>query len=78
MPDVYVTGHRNPDLDSIGSAIGYAELKGRMDRETLAALRTALDQGELGAEGFMTSLRLGGKAVDEVKKVIFAPAPSDD
>src|SRR5918997_5466041 len=34
MPDVYVTGHRNPDLDSIGSAIGYAELKGRMDRET--------------------------------------------
>jgi manganese-dependent inorganic pyrophosphatase len=24
---VYVTGHRNPDLDSIGSAIGYAELK---------------------------------------------------
>ena len=34
MPDVYVTGHRNPDLDSIGSAIGYAELKGRLDRET--------------------------------------------
>jgi manganese-dependent inorganic pyrophosphatase len=32
-PLVYVTGHRNPDLDSIGSAIGYAELKGRVDRE---------------------------------------------
>jgi manganese-dependent inorganic pyrophosphatase len=31
MPPVYVTGHRNPDLDSIGSAIGYAELKGRVD-----------------------------------------------
>ena len=28
---VYVTGHRNPDLDSIASAIGYAELKGRLD-----------------------------------------------
>jgi len=27
---VYVTGHRNPDLDSIGSAIGYAELKQRL------------------------------------------------
>ena len=26
---IYVTGHRNPDLDSIASAIGYAELKGR-------------------------------------------------
>jgi len=48
------------------------------DRETLAALRTALDQGELGAEGFMTSLRLGGRAIDEVKKVIFAPPPADD
>ena len=31
MQPVYVSGHRNPDLDSIGSAIGYAELKGRLD-----------------------------------------------
>ncbi len=30
MTCVYVSGHRNPDLDSIGSAIGYAELKGRL------------------------------------------------
>jgi manganese-dependent inorganic pyrophosphatase len=28
---IYVTGHRNPDLDSIASAIGYAELKSRLD-----------------------------------------------
>ena len=28
---IYITGHRNPDLDSIASAIGYAELKGRLD-----------------------------------------------
>jgi manganese-dependent inorganic pyrophosphatase len=28
---IYVTGHRNPDSDSIASAIGYAELKGRVD-----------------------------------------------
>jgi inorganic pyrophosphatase/exopolyphosphatase len=27
-PVVYVTGHRNPDTDSIASAIGYAVLKG--------------------------------------------------
>ena len=33
MARVYVTGHRNPDLDSIGSAIGYAELCGRLDRD---------------------------------------------
>ncbi|HUO71549.1 MAG TPA: putative manganese-dependent inorganic diphosphatase [Solirubrobacteraceae bacterium] len=32
MPPIYVTGHRNPDTDSIASAIGYAELKGRLDR----------------------------------------------
>jgi len=28
---IYVTGHRNPDTDSIASAIGYAELQGRLD-----------------------------------------------
>jgi manganese-dependent inorganic pyrophosphatase len=26
-----VTGHRNPDTDSIASAIGYAELRRRLD-----------------------------------------------
>ena len=31
MPPIYVTGHRNPDTDSIASAIGSAELKGRLD-----------------------------------------------
>lgn len=28
---IYVTGHRNPDTDSIASAIGFAELKRRLD-----------------------------------------------
>jgi manganese-dependent inorganic pyrophosphatase len=28
---IYVTGHRNPDTDSIASAIGYAELLARID-----------------------------------------------
>jgi manganese-dependent inorganic pyrophosphatase len=31
MPTIYVTGHRNPDTDSVASAIGYAELRGRLD-----------------------------------------------
>ncbi len=31
MKDIYITGHRNPDLDSICSAYGYAELKNRID-----------------------------------------------
>ncbi len=31
MSTVYVTGHRNPDTDSVAAAIGYAELKNRLD-----------------------------------------------
>ena len=31
MATIYVTGHRNPDTDSIASAVGYAELKRRLD-----------------------------------------------
>jgi manganese-dependent inorganic pyrophosphatase len=30
-PRIYVTGHRNPDTDSIAAAVGYAELLGRLD-----------------------------------------------
>jgi manganese-dependent inorganic pyrophosphatase len=31
VPPIYVTGHRHPDTDSIASALGYAELKTRLD-----------------------------------------------
>jgi predicted kinase len=48
------------------------------DRATLADLRTALDAGELGAEGFATSLRLGGRTIGELKRIVFVPPPSDD
>ena len=48
------------------------------DRAALTELRTALDAGELGQEGFMTSLRLGGKMIDELKRIVFAPPPADD
>jgi len=44
---IYVTGHRNPDTDSIGSAIGYAELKRRLDpRNEYVAARL----GEVNAQ----------------------------
>ncbi|MBV8221682.1 MAG: putative manganese-dependent inorganic diphosphatase [Solirubrobacterales bacterium] len=40
MSPIYVTGHRNPDADSIASAIGYSELKGRLDtRNDYSAVR---------------------------------------
>ena len=28
---IYVTGHRSPDTDSIAAAVGYAELRRRLD-----------------------------------------------
>jgi hypothetical protein len=48
------------------------------DKPAVDELRNALDQGDLGQEGFMTSLRLGGKMVEELKRIVFAPPPSDD
>jgi hypothetical protein len=48
------------------------------DRAALGELRTTLDAGGLGREGFVTSLRLGGAAVSELKRIVFAPAPRDD
>ena len=30
---IYITGHRNPDLDSLCSAYAYAALKNRLDPE---------------------------------------------
>jgi hypothetical protein len=48
------------------------------ERATIDAFRTALDAGELGQEGFVTSLRLGGRTVEELKRIVFAPPPADD
>jgi predicted kinase len=48
------------------------------DTAALNDLRTALDAGDLGAEGFQTAMRLGGAAIDELKRVVFRPAPRDD
>ncbi|MDX6698745.1 MAG: hypothetical protein QOE65_2142 [Solirubrobacteraceae bacterium] len=48
------------------------------DVASLNALRRALDAGELGAEGFHTSMRLGGTSAGEVKRVVFRPEPRED
>ena len=59
MATVYVTGHRNPDLDSIGSAIGYAELLGRLggdDEHVPARL------GEVNAQTEWALERAGAEA----------------
>jgi hypothetical protein len=54
------------------------EQVGEEDAAPLNDLRTALDTGELGAEGFQTAMRLGGAAIDELKRIVFRPAPRDD
>ena len=33
MADIYITGHRNPDMDSIAAAYSYAVLKNQIDKE---------------------------------------------
>src|SRR5215210_872102 len=48
------------------------------DRAAMSSLRAALDAGGLGSEGFVTALRLGGRAVDELKRIVFAPPPAED
>jgi predicted transcriptional regulator len=48
------------------------------DRRALNELRRRLDAGELGAEGFQTALRLGGEAVSDLKRIVFAHEPRDE
>ncbi len=48
------------------------------ERPTLDELRRSLDAGELGREGFQTTLRLGGRALTELKRIVFQPPPRDD
>jgi manganese-dependent inorganic pyrophosphatase len=47
MPHVYVTGHKNPDTDTIASAIGYAEYKNLVDPENYYE---AVRLGEVNAQ----------------------------
>jgi hypothetical protein len=48
------------------------------ERPALDELRRSLDAGELGLEGFQTALRLGGHALDELKRIVFPPPPRED
>jgi len=47
-------------------------------RPALNALRTRLESGELGQEGFQTALRLSSGAVSDVKRIVFRQPPRDD
>lgn len=61
VSQIYVTGHRNPDTDSIASAIGYAELKQRLDPgNEYVAVRL----GELNAQTRWLVERSGARGPD--------------
>jgi hypothetical protein len=48
------------------------------ERPVLDELRRLLTAGELGADGFHTSIRLAGNTLTELKRIVFRPAPADD
>ena len=48
------------------------------ERPALDELRRALDANELGVEGFQTTLRLGGNALTELKRIVFQRPPRED
>jgi manganese-dependent inorganic pyrophosphatase len=72
-PRIYVTGHRNPDTDSIAAAIGYAELLGRLDPqneyvpvrlgEVNAQTRWVLDRSGADEPDFMSHIFLRARDV---------------
>jgi manganese-dependent inorganic pyrophosphatase len=82
---IYVTGHRNPDLDSVASAIGYAELKNRVDAgneyvpirlgEVNAQTAWALDRSGIDAPEAMAHVFL---RVRDVMRESFAIARHDE
>ncbi len=85
MSVIYVTGHRNPDTDSIAAAIGYAELKGRIDPDTRylpvrlgevnAQTRWALDQSGAAQPDYLPHVFL---RVGDVMRTEFPTAGVDE
>lgn len=59
MRPVYVTGHKNPDTDSIAAAIGYAEFRSAQDPETQYV---PVRLGDLNAQTSWVLERAGVKA----------------
>jgi manganese-dependent inorganic pyrophosphatase len=85
VPNIAVTGHRNPDTDSIAAAIGYAELRGRQDPENTyipvrlgdvnSQTRWVLDQARAAEPMFLPHIML---RVRDVMQQDFYAAGVDD
>src|ERR671914_459263 len=85
MPHVYVTGHKNPDTDTIASAIAYAEYKNLVDPdnsyvparlgEVNAQTEWALEQSGAKSPGLLRHIML---RVKDVMKEDLVTAHRDD
>ncbi|HWI72226.1 MAG TPA: DRTGG domain-containing protein, partial [Baekduia sp.] len=85
MPLIHVTGHRNPDTDSIAAAIGYAELRGRLDPDNTyvpvrlgdlnSQTRWVLDRADAAEPDFLPHVML---RVRDVMQQDFYAAGVDD
>src|SRR4051794_13851702 len=85
VPHIHVTGHRNPDTDSIAAAIGYAELRGRQDPDNTyvpvrlgdinSQTRWVLDQAGAAEPMFLPPIML---RVRDVMQQDFYAAGIDD
>ena len=64
LPRIYVSGHRNPDTDSVASAVGYAELLGRLDAD---AEYVPVRLGELNAQTRWVLERSGARYQVRIK-----------
>ena len=65
MGDIYVTGHRNPDTDSIVAAIAYANLKNALGERSYKAVRL----GSINDETARLLSRFGAEAPPLVKNM---------
>src|SRR3978361_542445 len=73
VPHIHVTGHRNPDTDSIAAAIGYAELRARQDPDNTyvpvrlgdlnSQTRWVLDRAGAAEPGFLPPVMRGVRDV---------------
>ncbi|MDQ3926749.1 MAG: DRTGG domain-containing protein, partial [Actinomycetota bacterium] len=67
MPHIYVTGHRNPDTDTIASAIGYAELKSRLNPDDVYVPARL---GEVNTQTRWALTESGAKEPDLLKHIM--------
>ena len=56
MDKIYVTGHRNPDTDSIVSAMAYAALKNALAERKAAVAAYEEAHGALTHDGLLASM----------------------